>query len=319
MSTAKAEHDLAYLCLEYLACPQFDPSATAQSITSGIFSGFYSFADYAVISWALHLESSLDLEQSTADRLEELTGALQVFLDLQWANRQEEPTMPNNLKRRLKPLETHPCYERACSAIAVQREQLRPTGKRAPDREVLWLKNSILRVRTALEAISRSPNCFEDQLALLKKFYGLNLFKCARFSCHFFYRGFPTEDQRSQHVSKHERAFTCLEEGCPQSTIGCTTAKDLQSHIRISHDGIHVEEDEAAFPGDDDSKQEQQRPMQKQLATFQCPLCSKRFTRAFNLISHQRTHTNERPFACSVCGKAFSRRRDLKRHEETHS
>ena len=59
--------------------------------------------------------------------------------------------------------------------------------------------------------------------------------------------------------------------------------------------------------------------IQKHPATFQCTLCPKRFTRAYNLRSHLRTHTDERPFVCTVCGKAFARQHDRKRHESLHS
>ncbi|KAI1659797.1 hypothetical protein F4813DRAFT_387289 [Daldinia decipiens] len=59
--------------------------------------------------------------------------------------------------------------------------------------------------------------------------------------------------------------------------------------------------------------------IQKHPATFQCTLCPKRFTRAYNLRSHLRTHTDERPFVCTVCGKAFARQHDRKRHEGLHS
>ncbi|EFX00366.1 c2h2 type zinc finger domain containing protein [Grosmannia clavigera kw1407] len=58
---------------------------------------------------------------------------------------------------------------------------------------------------------------------------------------------------------------------------------------------------------------------QKHPATFQCSLCPKRFTRAYNLRSHLRTHTDERPFVCSFCSKAFARQHDRKRHEGLHS
>ncbi|KAF2127353.1 hypothetical protein P153DRAFT_296149 [Dothidotthia symphoricarpi CBS 119687] len=58
---------------------------------------------------------------------------------------------------------------------------------------------------------------------------------------------------------------------------------------------------------------------QKHPATFQCTLCPKRFTRAYNLRSHLRTHTDERPFVCTHCGKAFARQHDRKRHEGLHS
>ena len=59
--------------------------------------------------------------------------------------------------------------------------------------------------------------------------------------------------------------------------------------------------------------------VQKHPATFHCNLCSKKFTRAYNLRSHLRTHTDERPFVCTVCNKAFARQHDRKRHEGLHS
>lgn len=59
--------------------------------------------------------------------------------------------------------------------------------------------------------------------------------------------------------------------------------------------------------------------VQKHPATFSCHLCPKKFTRAYNLRSHLRTHTDERPFVCTVCGKAFARQHDRKRHEGLHS
>lgn len=51
---------------------------------------------------------------------------------------------------------------------------------------------------------------------------------------------------------------------------------------------------------------------------YQCSLCPKRFTRAFNLRSHVLSHTNERPFLCTFCGSAFVRHNDRREHEKTH-
>ncbi|KAI8598441.1 hypothetical protein EDD21DRAFT_309394, partial [Dissophora ornata] len=46
--------------------------------------------------------------------------------------------------------------------------------------------------------------------------------------------------------------------------------------------------------------------------------CDKVFARLYNLKSHSRTHTNERPFVCNHCQLAFSRNHDLKRHVKIH-
>ncbi|KAJ3373295.1 hypothetical protein GGF31_000728 [Allomyces arbusculus] len=52
---------------------------------------------------------------------------------------------------------------------------------------------------------------------------------------------------------------------------------------------------------------------------FQCPVCEKTFTRAFNLKSHVMTHSNSRPYVCRYCDRTFARKHDCERHQRLHT
>lgn len=49
-----------------------------------------------------------------------------------------------------------------------------------------------------------------------------------------------------------------------------------------------------------------------------CDKCGKLFQKPYNLKSHMKTHSTERPYQCLVCSKTFARLHDRKRHELLH-
>lgn len=50
-----------------------------------------------------------------------------------------------------------------------------------------------------------------------------------------------------------------------------------------------------------------------------CMECGKSFQKPYNLRSHMKSHSNDRPYKCLVCSKTFARSHDRKRHEQLHA
>ncbi|KAK8130903.1 hypothetical protein PG984_007341 [Apiospora sp. TS-2023a] len=292
------------LCLDYLNMPGF---RTASIDVDLVPSGYYAFMDYAAPYWLRHLENGLAQAECDHDLLQELREPIEAFLTIHYTPPTKAFYRSQNNIRRLQFFRDSEFYDNLEAAVVSARKELTFLGEIKPGEVALDLTSVVRTVRRHIETTYLEATG-KDGRETLERIYGNNLFRCPRLSCLYFYLGFQTQQQRDSHLDKHTRPYRCDILGCPSSTMGMSTTKELIKHKKELH-MIIQEDEEDDFPDEKElyppkrpkpteATREPREPKapkppeakRVRITEYHCPQCQKIFNKKFNLDSHMITH-----------------------------
>jgi uncharacterized Zn-finger protein len=343
------EIGLASLCVDYLNLPAFLEPPTRD----GVLNGDYGFMDYAVLYWIRHLEAGIGNSDDPGQLIGQLAESLEVFIDHHWSSPTISSTASKRIKEKLQSFTSFAFYDKLEQVVVSTRKQLSYFGKIKKEEIALDLIDTVGDVRKVLERIISSP--VEDYIQKeIEQKYGVNLFKCPRFSCKFFTTGFSSAGERDKHIQKHDRPFQCTNETCAGFVLGFTSAAELKKHIANTHSKASQDQDfpteqdilhsiqnnepeeqpttEVVEPMEVEPEPEEPEPLvpepepqrlpprkRSRQKEFKCEYCAKVYTKRYNLQSHLLSHSAARPHQCGTCGKGFARLNDYRRHLNRHT
>lgn len=341
--------ELATLCIDYLNLPSFTCSPSNETVLNGD----YGFMEYALVYWLRHFETALAFCEHLEEQTVLLAESLDRLLEHHWMSPKFNFPISQKVKESLHCFEELPFYNKLEQTVASTRKQLTFFGEMKEEEIALDFLKGLAAIRASIEKVTS----IDDDIVKedLEHKYGNKVFKCSRFSCHYFASGFSTAAERDKHVGKHVRPYRCREEHCTGFIWGFTAAKDLEKHMQTVHSSLadeikefptdrEVEMSNSGFTPveaaaflDNIAKQDSEinrahlglndeltPDLSQSLGSLKstemtCSYCGKAFTKKYNLTSHLNTHTDIRPFACQICDAKFARKSDYERHSRSHS
>ncbi|TPX09019.1 uncharacterized protein E0L32_001720 [Thyridium curvatum] len=324
------EIGLANLCIDYLNMPAFVEPPSEE----GVLNGDYGFMDYAVLFWLRHLEAGATLKADETELMDPLAESLDIFIAQHWKSPAVEFTLAKRHSDKLKSFEARPFYGQLEQAVASTKKQLKYFGKLRDGEVALDLAHVVARVRECMEAMASNelqPSTREK----IEQRYGTNIFKCPRFSCHFFTTGFASASERDKHISKHDRPFQCSEENCVMHTLGFSSEAERDRHMRENHLSSPFHDED--FPTDQDVERS---ILDHQIAEDSAPTMDGFHDQQGNTqevvgveqeqeqhqlepevnASYQQRQKRQRQteFKCDNCSQVYKKRYNLQSHLRTH-
>jgi hypothetical protein len=312
--------------------------------------GEYAFMDYAALHWLSHVETALPMSDNPDDDVRE---TLELFVEQHWNNPSVKFKMTKKTMDTFAMLGSSTKLERIYQAVASTRKQLRYFGELRSGEHALELYSLVARVRKAIEDLSDKQSSLSAADFEVK--YGYNVFKCPRFSCHYFTNGFPTLAEQKKHSDRHKRPYRCDDEPCHGYQVGFPEESQLNKHNATSHPTARLRNE--LFPTEEEvtasmqqltvevpaqptervpvqevsepeseSEPEPVAPVRPRLEVEQvkrartkkewiCKYCDRTFGKKWNWQSHLATHEGGENLSCDICGQVCARSSDLNRHK----
>jgi hypothetical protein len=257
------ELKMASLCVGYLSLPGFNSFLGDDSVRQLLQHGYYAFLDYASCYWVAHIKAGVasGMDKTSARSLANL---LQSFLSTHHRNNRQLINIPEEIRQQFDCLGlqgTWSGFERFLEAWYATERQVQQFGDFATLNDVLDMPDVIARIRKFLEESKLDTN--HVALDTFCRFYGSELFKCPRMSCEYFHLGFNTSDRRDDHVRKHKLPFGCSFPGCLRATLAFSSHRQLEKHIRLSHNPTN--------------QMEHSYPSKRQKYSLECKSCGEYF------------------------------------------
>ncbi|KAL1861383.1 hypothetical protein Daus18300_008914 [Diaporthe australafricana] len=325
-------------------------------LTNLILEGYYGFMDYAVALWVRHVEEAALAADEEDAMIKDLAESLTTLLDIHFTAPKKQLPVSHGNKKRLQVFQGLSSRFHDLEQVVVRtRKELTFFGEIKESERALDFDHVINGIRSRLEQVlDAARNGAAGEAEGLEAMYGSKPFKCDRLSCRYFYDGFTTAQEREQHHGKHLLPFRCTVLGCPRSSLGMASSKELDRHVRDTHgrpgedssfpdlvetsaqaqddqdDSESSEEPESRGQEPESGSQEHEqagglqtheatpRVKRPRISEWECVICSKVFRKKFNMESHMVIHSDNRDFSCSVCSLSFARVSDRNRHERTH-